>query len=555
MADETWDVVVVGSGAAGMAAAITAAAHGLSTVVLEKASTWGGTTARSGGGVWIPDNDVLRSRAPGDDVEEARRYLHGIIDHTALVDPLRIDAYLNRGAEALRFLTEHSALDLEWVRGYSDYFPEAPGGRVEGRSCEPRPFDARRLGPDAATMQPFYTRAPLNVVVKQSDYRWLSTGLRHWRGPVHMMRVGLRTLVAKLRRQHLVGLGSALSGSLMMGLRDLGVTLRLDTALTEVVYQGDRASSVLISTGERITARRGIVLACGGFDHSASMRAEHQRQPAGPPLSLGVSTNTGDGIRAAVSVGAATALMHDAWWAPSIPLPRGPWFALAERSLPGSVMVNDRGQRFMNESLPYVEATHRMFGGVHGVGDGPAENLPCWLVFDQTYRDRYLFAGVPGGRPLPASWLADGAITRSDSLTALADAIGIPPTSLIATITRFNESARTGVDPDFRRGESAYDRYYGDLTNKPNPSLGALTKAPFYAARMVPADLGTKGGVLTDERARVLRADGSAIQGLYAAGNVSAAVMGHTYAGPGATIGPALVFGYLAALDCLADPT
>ncbi len=296
-----------------------------------------------------------------------------------------------------------------------------------------------------------------------------------------------------------------------------------------------------------------MILACGGFDHDTDMRAEHHREPAGPALSLGVPSNTGDGIRAAVAVGAATDFMGDAWWAPCIPLPRGPWFALAERSLPGSLMVNARGERFMNESLPYVEATHRMFGGEYGAGSGPAENLPCWLVFDQTYRNRYLFAGVTGGQPLPKSWLAGSAITKADSIEELAAAIGVPSAGLAATVARFNEFARSGVDADFHRGESAYDHYYGDTTNAPNPSLGALTKGPFYAAQMVPSDLGTKGGVLTDERARVLRGDGSVITGLYAAGNTSAPVMRHTYAGPGATIGPALVFGHLAALDCADD--
>lgn len=545
--ESTHDVVVVGSGAAGMSAAITAAALGLDTVLLEKTSRWGGSTARSGGGVWVPGNDALRGRLPADDLEAARRYVHHIVSG---VDPERIDAYLDHGAEALRFLTEHSALDLRWVRGYSDYLPESPGGRAAGRSCEPRPFDARALGADLETMEPFYAKVPMNVVLTQADYRWINTGFRHWRGPLHMARVAARTAVAKARRQRLLGMGGALVASLMVGVRRLGVPVHLDTGMRALIEEEGRVTGVVTTDGRRFHARRGVILACGGFDHDLRMRAEHHRPPAGPELSLGAAGNTGDGIRAAEELGAATDLMDDAWWAPSIPLRKGPWFALAERSLPGGILVDGTGRRFMNESLPYVEATHRMFGGEHGRGEGPAEHLPCWLLFDTTYRRRYVFAGIPGGRPLPASWIRDGYVLRADTVEELAERIGVPADALTGTVARFNGFARTGVDEDFHRGESAYDHYYGDLTNRPNPSLGAIETGPFYAVPMVPADLGTKGGIVADPRGRVLREDGTVVDGLYAAGNTSAAVMGHTYAGPGATIGPAMVFAYLAARDC-----
>ena len=552
MVSEIFDVVVVGSGAAGMSTAITAKLHGLSVVIVEKAPQWGGSTARSGGGVWIPGNHFLAKssgKSSSEELDDARTYLHHIIGPYAAT--ARIDAYIDRGPEALKFLADNSALSLEWVRGYSDYFPEAPGGRPGGRSCEPKPFDARQLGPDVHTMAPFYAKAPMNVVVKQSDYRWLSTGLRHWRGPWHMFRVGARTAIAKLRRQHLVGVGSALVASLFIGIKEAGIPVRLSTALRELVVTDGRVTGIVTDQGT-ITARCGVMIACGGFDHNAQMRARHHREPAGAQWSIGATSNTGDGIIAAETTGAAVSLMDDAWWAPSIPLPKGPWFALAERSLPRSILVNSRGQRFMNESLPYVEATHQMFGGQFGIGAGPAENLPAWLIFDQTYRNRYTFAGVTGRAPLPKSWLRSGAIIKADSITELAQAIGVPADTLESTIGRFNEFARSGRDGDFHRGESAYDHYYGDITNKPNPSLGELTQAPFYAALMVPGDLGTKGGIDTDANARALRADGSVIPGLYAAGNASSALMGHTYAGPGATIGPALVFGYLAALDLAA---
>lgn len=447
------DVVVVGSGAGGMAAAITAAGQGLSTVVLEKSRFWGGSTARSGGGVWVPGNDVLRSHLPARDVEDARIYLRAIVGPDA--DPRRIDAFIDRGAEALRYLTAHSALDLEWVRGYSDYLPECPGGQSDGRSCEPRPFDGRRLGDDLATLQPFYTATPMNVVVQQSDYRWLSLGTRHWRGPTRAVRVATRTAVGRARGARLLGLGGALAGSLMIGVRQAGVPVHLDTAAEELILTDGRVTGVRCADGRAFTARSGVIIASGGFDHDAQMRAEHHRPPAGPALSLGASSNTGDGIRAAIAAGAATALMDDAWWAPSIPLPKGPWFALAERSLPRSMIVNSAGRRFMNESLPYIEATHRMFGGRWGRGDGPAANLPCWLVFDQTYRDRYMFAGKPARTTLPRSWFESGAVTRADSIVELAHAIGVPAANLSTTVATFNRAAHAGHDSEFRRGESA----------------------------------------------------------------------------------------------------
>ncbi|MGE2844452.1 3-oxosteroid 1-dehydrogenase [Rhodococcus sp. 2.95] len=546
------DVVVVGSGAAGMSAAITAARNGLSTILVEKSEYWGGSSSRSGGGVWIPGNSILRREAPTDDIDSARTYLKSIVGEDADAD--RIDTYIDRGPEALDFLIRHSALELEWVKGYSDYFPEAPGGRASGRSCEPRPFDARALGDDLATLHPPYMKVPLNMVVQQSDYRWLSTGIRHWRGPVRMLRVGMRSLAARARKKKLIGLGPALMAELMLGVRDAGVTVELGTRLVDLVTDSDRVVGVRLESGEcrppcmldAVSSSR----AAGSTDND-DMRGEYQRRPSSAQWTLGAPTNTGDGIRAALRVDAAISYMDDAWWAPSIPLPKGPWFALAERSLPRSLMVNASGQRFMNESLPYVEAAHAMFGGKYGRGEGPAENIPAWLIFDQTYRDRYLFAGVPARRPIPRSWIESGAIVRAGSIAELAAEIGVPGDALSATITRFNSHARDGVDRDFGRGTSRYDHYYGDCTNKPNPSLGELTKGPFYAAKMVPGDLGTKGGINTDARARALRADGSVIDGLYAAGNTSSPVMGHTYAGPGATIGPAMVFGYLAALDAV----
>ncbi len=550
---ETYDVIVVGAGAAGLSAAITAAASGLDTVVIEKSPYWGGSTSRSGGGVWIPNNSVLRRDGVDDTTEKAREYVHAIIgEHAA---PERIDAYIDRGPEALDFLMKHAPLDLEWVKNYSDYYPEAPGGRLGGRSVEPRPFDARELGDDLKTLHPQYTKAPLNMVVLQSDYRWLNTGLRHWRGPLRMAKVGTRFFWARTRGKKLIAMGAALAAELLLGVRQLGVPLELNTGLTDLLTEEGRVVGVLAEsdgTTFPIRARHGVILACGGFENNPEMRRKYQRDPIGSDWTTGAPSNTGDGINAGLKIGASVSLMDDAWWGPTIPLPRGPWFALSERAVPGTIMVNERGERFMNESLPYVEAVHQMYGGEFGQGEGTGANIPAWLIFDQTCRNRYLFAGVNARQPLPKKWFESGVVVKADSTRELAEKIGVPADALERTTQRFNGFARSGVDADFHRGESGYDHYYGDITNKPNPSLGALTRAPFYAVKMVPGDLGTKGGIDTDAAGRALRADGSVIEGLYAAGNTSSPVMGHTYAGPGATIGPAMVFGYLAALDAAA---
>ncbi|MEV6768075.1 3-oxosteroid 1-dehydrogenase [Nocardia sp. NPDC051030] len=549
---DTYDLIVVGSGAAGMAAALTAAHHGLSAVIVEKSEHWGGSTALSGGGVWIPGNSVLRQQAPADDTEAARTYLTDIIGEYA--DAERVDTYIDRGPEALEFLIQNSPLRMQWVPGYSDYYPEAPGGRAHGRSIEPTPYNAKALGAELATLAPDYAKAPKNFILTQADFRQVHLGLRNPRAPFRAIRIGARWLKGNLLRQHLLARGQALSAMLRVGLQQANVPLLLNTPLVGLRTENDRVTGVIVEhegVDRVLTARRGVVIAAGGFEHNGAMRKQYQREPIGTEWTVGAKSNTGDGIRAAQSLGAAIDFMDDAWWGPSIPLHRKPWFCLAERNLPGSIIVNDRAERFMNESLPYVEATHRMYGGENGQGEGPGENIPAWLVFDQRYRNRYLFAGLPPRQPLPGRWFKSGVLTRADSIAELADKLGIPADKLQATVTRFNIFAHQGKDEDFARGESAYDRYYGDPRQHPNPNLGALETGPFYAAKLVPGDLGTKGGLVTDTVGRVLREDGTLIEGLYAAGNASSPVMGHTYAGPGATIGPAIVFGYLAALHAV----
>ncbi|KKW64874.1 3-oxosteroid 1-dehydrogenase [Mycolicibacterium elephantis] len=557
MTGQEYDVVVVGSGAAGMVAALTAAHQGLSTIVVEKAAHYGGSTARSGGGVWIPNNEVLKRDGVKDTADAARKYLHTIIGD--VVPAEKIDTYLERGPEMLSFVLKHSPLKLCWVPGYSDYYPEVPGGKPTGRSVEPKPFNANKLGPDLPGLEPPYGKVPMNMVVMQQDYVRLNQLKRHPRGLLRSLKVGVRATWGKVTGKNLVGMGRALIGPLRIGLREAGVPVRLNTALTDLyvedgvvrgiyVVDARNAAASESTEPELIRARRAVILGSGGFEHNEQMRVKYQRAPISTEWTVGAKANTGDGILAAEKLGAALDIMEDAWWGPTVPLVGAPWFALSERNSPGSIIVNMAGKRFMNESMPYVEACHHMYGGKYGQGPGPGENIPAWLVFDQQYRDRYIFAGLQPGQRIPKKWLESGVIIAADTLDELAAQAGLPADAFKATVERFNGFARTGVDEDFHRGESAYDRYYGDPTNKPNPNLGEISHAPYYAAKLVPGDLGTKGGIRTDVHGRALRDDGSVIEGLYAAGNVSAPVMGHTYPGPGGTIGPAMTFGYLAAL-------
>ena len=534
------DVVVAGSGAAGMTAALTAAHLGLSALVIEKAGSFGGSTARSGGGIWAPGNSVLRAAGVADTPEQARAYLAHVAEG---VPAARREALLEYGPEMLGLVLAKTPVRFAWVPGYADYYPEAPGGLSAGRSIEPVPLDGRRvLGAELARLARPYLPSP--VAITQAEYRWLSLG-RHPRGVRAAVRVAGRAARARLRGQRVLSMGQALAAGLRAGLVASGVPVWLDTPLAGLEVAGGRVTGVRATRdGEPvlIRARRGVLIATGGFERDEQMRRRYQRGPIGTEWTTGAAGNTGDGIRAGLDLGAATGLMDDAWWGPSIALPGGPYFCLAERSLPGCVLVNGAGQRFVNESAPYVDAVHAMYEA-----DTPENpHIPAWLIFDQRYRDRYVFAGLPPHRPLPRRWYAAGSVVRADDLAGLAQAAGVDADGLVKTVARFNEFAAAGRDEDFGRGDSAYDRYYGD-PRLPNPNLAPLARPPFYAVKIVPGDLGTKGGLRTDERARVLSEDGTVIEGLFAAGNASEAVMGRSYAGAGATIGPAMTFGYIAA--------
>ncbi len=543
------DVVVVGAGGAGMSAALAAGRRGLRTILVEKSAYFGGSTARSGGGVWIPGNYALKAAGEDDDLANAKQYLDSIVGDA--VPKVRRDTYVDRGAEVMDFLKENTPVRFIWVPQYADYHPEKPGGRARGRTVEPVPLDARFLGDELERLHPPYTKAPANLIVTQKDYRKISLGMRSIRGPITMVLVLIRRIWSILLGRKMFAMGNAIAIGLRKGMADAGVPVYYETELSDLVIEDGRVVGVRVmrnGSEHVIRARNGVIVGSGGFERNLEMREKYQPQPTSIEWTTGSEFNTGGGILAGIAAGAEIDLMDDAWWGPTIPLPNRSWFCLAERNLPGSIIVNQAGERFMNEALPYVEATHEIYKGeATGVG-----HVPSWMILDQRYRNRYLFAGLAPRQPFPGSWLKSGVVRKASTLADLAEQIEVPVAALTATVERFNGFAESGLDVDYHRGESAYDKYYSDPRVKPNPSLHVIDQAPFYAVKIVPGDLGTKGGLVTDERARVLRQDGSVIPGLYAAGNASSAVMGRTYAGPGATIGPALVFGYLAAEDIVA---
>ncbi len=542
--EQHWDhevgFLVVGSGAGGLTAALAAADRDLDTLVIEKASVYGGSTALSGGGIWVPNNPTLLREGLGDSRADVRAYLDAVVGDR--VPSTNLDAFIDEGPRMLAFLETSPHLRFQWCAGYSDYHPEAPGGRPAGRSIEPLPVDLKQLGADEDLLRPAALATPPGLFITSKDFVQLNMVTRTWRARWTALLTGLRAIKAIVLRRHMDTLGRALIARLRLAVRDAGVPLWLDTPLRSLIT--DDTGAVLGVLAERdgreirIRARDGVLLATGGFEYNQTMRKDHLPEGGRDNFSAASTDNTGDGIIAGEKVGAAVDLMDDAWWMPSFQRPEGiNQVLVSERSIPRSIIVDNTGKRFTNEASPYVTFVHAQLKGGHD---------PAWLIFDAKAKSRYPIGGIVPGQKFPSSWLTSGLMQTAPDIEGLAAAIGVPVESLRETVGRFNGFARDGHDADFGRGVSAYDNYYGDPTLA-TPALDVLDKGPYYALRVRIGDLGTKGGLVYNADAQVLRADGSPIPGLYAAGNTSAAVMGNDYAGAGATIGPAMVFGYIGA--------
>lgn len=560
--DQQFDVIVVGSGAGGLTAALCAQSLGLTAVVLEKTDRYGGTSAVSGGGIWIPCNDQMPDTGIADSVEEALTYMKHL---TGGEVPLpRIEAYVRTASEMVRHL---GGLGVKFrpVAKYPDYFPDKPGGKPGARTMEPLEFNAAQLGAEFENQREPYrgTLVLGRVSMNQVEAHTLFARTPGWIGLTMRMMwkywtdFGWRRRTWRDRR---MTLGQALIGALRHAMLQRRIPLLLNTGLDELVEKGGRVTGVAVTQNDRklrLGAKRGVILATGGFESNQQMREQYLPKPTSAAWTAAPGINNGDGIRAGLKLGAGLKFMNLVWGTPTVVVP-GTTVASAlfvERSLPGCVMVNKQGQRFVNEAAPYTEAVNAIYADQAKTGG----TVPCWMVFDGRFRKNY-----PSGPMLPSTFQPDAKLPKdwlgkvyykADTLSALAAQIGVDARGLSETVAKINGYAKTGVDTDFNKGGNVFERYYADPKVTPNPCLAPLAEAPFYAIPITPGEIGTKGGLVTDEHARVLREDGSSIAGLYAIGNCSAAVMGKTYAGPGATLGPAMTFGYIAARDLAQSKT
>jgi len=552
-----FDLVVVGSGAGSICAALVAKALGRTAIVLEKQAKVGGSTAISGGVLWTPFNPLMAEEGIPDSYERARRYFDAVVTYEGPgTAPARREAFLKLGPPMIEFLR---ARGMAFFRpeGWADYYDDRPGGEPRSRCLMAPLYDARALGPWAAKL----ARSPVGagMPVHSHELPLLYLARRTWAGKAMALRLGARILRAKLTGADLVSNGAAIQGRMLeIALRE-GIPIVPEAKVGDLVVEGGRVVGVRVAlaSGERIVRARGAVLLnAGGFSRSQALRERYGPAPTAAQWTAANPGDTGELLEAAMRLGAAVDNLDAFWWVPTTQgldgrwpegttMPDGtlaPWTHHLDLSLPYSIVVDRRGERYLNESASYMEVGERMHERhrLHGSA------IPSFVIFDGLHRRWYPWGtALPG--VTPKAWLESGYMKKADSLEALARACGIDAAGLAKTVERWNGFCRSGVDADFQRGGRQFDRAHGDPSVRPNPNLGPISTPPYYAVPMVPSDVGTAGGLVTDAWARVLRADGSAIEGLYATGNTTASVMGRTYPGAGASIAAAFTFAWIAA--------
>jgi 3-oxosteroid 1-dehydrogenase len=545
-ADETFDFVIVGSGGGSMCAALVVKAMGLEPLILEKTDLFGGTTAKSGGIMWIPNNRFMKRDGVPDSIDQAMTYLDNVVgDHNDTPGATRERrlAYVTEAPLMVDFLVDQG-IELNRHPCWPDYYDNLPGGTQKGRAVFAELFDANALGQAREKLRPNFVPVP----VKSQEMWDLPLLKTTWRGKWTMAKLALRMATAKLTGKHWVGSGAALQGRMFHKALQAGVDMRVNAGVDRLLTDGDgRVAGVLATIQGQprtIAARRGVLINAGGFAHNQAMRDKYQPGTSAEWTAT-CPGDTGEMIQEMMRLGGAIAQMEEMVGNQAALPPELPdriALVVSEIAKPHSLVVDQSGERYTNETQSYMSFCQDMLTRHKTV---PA--VPSWLIFDGQYMAKYMIAGTLPGSKKPKVWYDRGWLKKADTIGELAQQLGIDAAKLQATVERFNGFARSGKDEDFNRGDRAYDRFLGDRTQAPSPAMGPVEKGPFYAYQFYPGDVGTYGGVITDVHARVLREDGTAIAGLYATGTSTASVMGRAYPGAGASVGPSFVWGYVAA--------
>lgn len=547
--DQETDVVVVGAGAAGLSATLRCHDLSLSSIIVEKTDKIGGTSALSGGEMWIPNNAFSRALGHEDSEAKALSYMnHCIGDAGPASSKERRKAFVRNAPMMVQFL-QRLGFQARASGLYPNYYPDLPGGDI-ARGIESTVFNARKLGRWYGRVRKLATPYPPVYTDEFSRFFQAATSVSNML--YAFTRVGIRGFGRKLLGQIPVTLGPALVCQLLHLNVQRQTPIWTETSLDHLLVENGRVVGVCVWHRDRlirIGAKRGVLLVAGGFARNAEMRKQYQKGPTSSAWTSAQEEDLGDAISIGQGIGAKVALMDDAWWGPTVinPTTGQRFFLIYERAVPHCIIVDSSGQRFMNEAQSYIDAGHAMYRRNRQVGA-----IPAWLILDYNHRRKYSMADMlPGYTPKTA--IESGFVRKAATIRELAEQIGVDAENLGQTVARFNKMARDGNDQDFGRGANCYDQFFADDLVKPNGNLGEINKAPFYAVQVWPGDLGTKGGLLTDELARVVGASGQPIHGLYAAGNSTASVMGRSYPGPGSTLAPALTFSFIAVNDMAAS--
>jgi 3-oxosteroid 1-dehydrogenase len=545
MADQEFDLVIVGSGVGGLTAAITARLKGLKPLLLEKTPLIGGSSAWSGGVLWLPNNPLMQREGIADSREAGLQYLANFVGpDDRCSPPARREAFVDAIAPMIAML-EGQGMLFRRCAGYSDYYDLLPGGNAAGRALEAELFDANRLGDWKAKFRGPSMPLPIRT---SEGARLMRVGVA-WDGRTMAAKLAGRIVRDKLTGRATVGSGGALQGRMLEIALKLGVEIWTEAGLVDLDVANGRVVGAHVNRGqgsearaETVRAARGVIVTAGGFAHNRAMRKQYQQEPITDAWTFSNPGDTGEAIDAMARAGAELGLMDEAWWTTG-------WYRegaeprqiIPELQKPHSILVDAAGQRFVNEANSYMEVGRAMYER-----NKTTPCIPAWAIMDAQHRRRYLFGfDFPG--KVHKDWIEKGWAKQDSALAGLARQCGVDPAGLEATVARFNGFATTGVDEDYGRGQSAYNRYYADPTHKPNAGLGTIAEPPFWAVPLHPGDVGTCGGAVTNAQAQVLRPDGRAVDGLYAAGNCAAPIAGPHYVGAGHSIGCSSVFGFVAA--------